>query len=327
VNIGRSGNRSVDLGFQTIPELRQIGDFSGSPGRVICSTSDSPHARAFTFLSGKGELLETVYEAGSQPQFKVIGSIRGWDQSGVRCDYISGEFLIGRPSGCNFIWLGARGGELVKVPFPYEMASWVPMTPRRILSIDNVGRLHSLGLVDGKWTQTDYLDEFISPTPYLTCALAERSAYVLAFNGETAQSASVGADGKLGAQAVPGYANSFDTARTVTNRLGLCLALSASGAGRLSGPGKPVEIGPVKPDVDVPIALAPNASVVATVTPDLRLIATSIVAAEVTQTAAAHSPQIGAGPQGMAWTPDGGLLAVSFGDKTWRVYRPFGLSI
>jgi hypothetical protein len=95
VNIGRTGNRSVDLGFQTIPELRQIGDFSGSPGRVLCATSDSPHAKAFTFLSGEGELLETVFEIGSQPQFKVVGSIPGWDQSGVRCDYIGGEFLIG----------------------------------------------------------------------------------------------------------------------------------------------------------------------------------------------------------------------------------------
>jgi hypothetical protein len=26
----------------------------------------------------------------------------------------------------------------------------------------------------------------------------------------------------------------------------------------------------------------------------------------------------------MVWSQDGDLLAVSFEDKTWRVYRPFG---
>jgi hypothetical protein len=324
VNLGRIGNQSVDLKFQTIPELRQIGDFSGSPGRVLCASNDDPRSKAFTFLSEKGELLETVFEAGVQPQFKAVGNVPEWDQDDVRCYYLGGEFLIGRPSSCNFIWQGTKGGELIKAPFPFEMASWVPMTPRRILSIDATGRLHSMSYAGGRWSQTEYIEAFISPTPFLTCAFVERSSHVLVFNGDTVEGVAVGADGQLGKRVAPGYAIKFDTPRASTNRLGLCLALSTSGTGWLSGLGKAVEIGPVEADANGPIALAPNACVVAATTPDLQIIALSVVGAQVTQTATSHSPQIDANPQSMVWSQDGDLLAVSFEDKTWRVYRPFG---
>lgn len=327
VNIGRIGNQSVDLRFQTIPELRQVGDFSGSPGRVLCATNDDPRSRAFTFLSDKGELLETIFEAGAQRQFEVIGNIQEWDQADVRCYYIGGEFLIGHASSCNFVWQGTKGGQLTKTSFPFEMASWVPMTPRRILAIDAAGRLHSLSYAGGKWNQTDYIENFIAPTPYLTCAFVERSSYVLVFNGETVEGAAVGAEGELGKRVAPAYTNTFDTARTITNRLGLCLALSTSGTGSLSGPDKAIEIGPVEADAIEPVALAPNAGVVAATTPDLRVIAFSVVGSQVTATAEDHSPQLHAIPQSMTWARDGDLLAVTFEDKTWRVYRPFGLSI
>jgi hypothetical protein len=327
LNVGRMGNQSVDLKFETIPELRQVGDFSGSPGRVLCATNDSPRSRAFTFLSDQGELLETIFEAGVQPQFKVVGNIPEWDQVEARCYYIGGEFLIGQPSSCNFVWQGTKGGQLTKTPFPFEMSSWVPMTSRRILAIDAAGRLHSLGYAGGKWTQTDFIENFISPTPYLTCAFVERSSYVLVFNGNTVEGVAVGAGGELGKRVAPGYANEFDTARTITNRLGLCLALSSSGIGRLSGPDKAVEIGRVDADAEEPIALAPNACIIAAATPDLRIVALSVAGAQVTATATSHSPQIHATPQGMTWAQDGDLLAVSFEDKTWRVYRPFALSI
>lgn len=325
VNLGRIGNQSVDLKFRTIPELRQIGDFSGSPGRVMCASNDDPRSKAFTFLSEKGELLETVFEVGVQPQFKAVGNVPEWDQADVRCYYIGGEFLIGRQSSCNFIWQGTKGGELMKAPFPFEMASWVPMTPRRILSIDTAGRLHSLSYAGGRWTQTDFIETFISPTPFLTCAFVDRSSYVLVFNGETVEGVAVGTDGELGKRVSPGYINKFDSARTTTNRLGLCLALSASGVGRLSGPEKAIEIGPVMADAAEPFALAGSACIIAATKPDLRMVALSVVGTQVTATATSHSPQLHASPQSMTWAHDGDLLAVSFEDKTWRVYRPFGL--
>ncbi len=325
VNVGRIVNQPVDLNFRTIPELRQIGDFSGSPGRVLCASNDAPRSRAFTFLSEKGELLETVFESGVQPQFTTVGSIPEWDGAEAHCYYISGEFLVGRPSGCNFIWQGTKGGQLTKAPFPFEMASWAPMTPRRILAIDSSGRLHSLGYVGGRWTQTDFIENFISPTPFLTCAFVERSSHALVFNGETAEGVAVGADGELGKRVATGYAIRFDTTRTMTNRLGLCLALSTSGVGRLSGPEKAIEIGPVMTDAEEPVALAPSSSIVAATTPDLRMIALSVVGSQITVTAPSHSPELHSNPQSMTWADDGGLLAVSFGDKTWRVYRPFGL--
>jgi len=327
VNLSRNGNQSVDLKLRTIPELRQIGDFSGSPGRILCASNDDPRSKAFTFLSDKGELLETTFESGGHPQFKAVGNILDWDQTDVSCYYIGGEFMIGKRSSCNFIWQGTKGGELTKVPFPYEMESWVAMTSRRILSVDASGRLHSMSYASGRWSQTDFIDAFISPTSYLTCAFVERSSYVLVFNGESVEGVSVGADGQLGKRVAPGYAISFDTPRSVTNRLGLCLALNSSGVGKLSGLEKAIDIGPVNDEADAPIALAANASVIAAATPDLQLVALSVSGAQVTQTATSHSPQIDASPQSMVWALDGDLLAVSFEDQTWRLYRPFGLSI
>lgn len=326
VNLGRIGNQSIDLKFRSIPELRQIGDFSGSPGRVLCASNDDPRSKAFTFISETGELLETIIETGVQPQFKAVGNVPDWDQATVRCYYIDGEFLIGRQSSCNFIWQGTKGGTLTKAPFPFEMASWVPVTPRRIVSIDSAGRLHSIGYAGGRWTQTYFIETFISPTPFLTCGFVERSSNALVFNGETVEGVAVGADGQLGKRVAPGYAIKFDTPHAKTNCLGLCLALISSGVGRVSGPENAVEIGPVNPDAEEPIALASNASVCAAITPDSKIIAVSVVGAHATQTAASHSPQIDANPQSMVWAQDGDLLAVSFEDRTWRVYRPFGLS-
>lgn len=326
LNLGRIGSQSVDFKFRTIPELRQIGDFSGSPGRVLCASNDDPRLRAFTFLSDEGELLETTFEAGTQPQFKNVGSIPEWNPTDARCHYISGEFLIGPPSNCNFIWQGTKGGHLTKAAFPFEMVSWVPVTPRRILAIDNSGRLHSLGYAAGRWNQNDFLESFISPTPFLTCAFVERSSYALIFNGETAEGVAVGAEGQLGKRVLPGYAIKFDTQLRLTNRLGLCLALTTSGDGKLSGPEKAVDLGPVDGEGQEPLALAPNACVVAATTPDSQIIALSVAGANVTRTAASHSPHLHSNPQGMTWSQDGDLLAVSFADKTWRVYRPFGLS-
>lgn len=135
----------------------------------------------------------------------------------------------------------------------------------------------------------------------------------------------VGADGELGKRVAPSYANKFDSAPTITNRLGLCLALSTSGAGRLSCPEKAIDTGPVKADAAEPFALAPTACVIAVTKPDLRMVALSVAGTQLTATATSHSPQLHASPQSMTWAHDGGLLAVSFEDKTWRVYRAFGL--
>lgn len=117
VNLSRTGNQTVEFGFTTIPELRQIGDFSGSPGRVLCASSDDPRSKSFTFVSENGELLETTFETGEQPQFRSVGQITEWDQSEPRCHYIGGAYLLGPPTDCNFVWYGTKGGDLVRNGF------------------------------------------------------------------------------------------------------------------------------------------------------------------------------------------------------------------
>ncbi len=328
VNIRAVGDRSAALTFHAIPELRQVGDFSGSPGRALCPTSDDPRSLAFTFVSDQGELLETPLEptATQEPQFRTLGTIPDWDKSDIQAYYLGGEFLVGARSKCNFLWHGTKGGPLAKVSLPYEMVSWVPMTARRVLGIDSAGRLHSFRQEGGKWVQLDFVENFIAPSPVLACAFVEQSSHVLVFNGTIVEGVAVSADGRLETRVAPDLAAKFDAPRALTNRLGLCLALSNAGQANLSAPGKPIEIGPVKVDAESPLALAPYASMVAVTGPDLRLVAAFTTGTQVTKTSPDHSPVLHANPQSMIWTNYGELLAVSFEDRTWRVFRPLGLA-
>jgi len=325
VNLNRTGSQTVEFGFTTISELRQIGDFSGSPGRVICASSDDPQSKSFTFLSEDGELLETTFATGEQPQFRSVGQILEWEPSDVRCDYIGGAYLLGSPSNCNFVWYGTKGGDLSKTSFPFEMASWVPMSSRRILGVDASGRLHSLRYSGGRWTQDDFVEGFIEPSDLLTCAFVERSSYALVFNGQSVEGISVVSEGGFGTRVSPAYVSEFDNRPTLSNRLGLCLGISEDGSAKLSGPEKTIDLGPIDEETSEPFALASTTPLIAVVRPDLQVVAVSVLGSQVKTTSAEHSPKLHAVPQSMIWTPDGSLLAVSFDDKTWRVYRPFGL--
>ncbi len=146
------------------------------------------------------------------------------------------------------------------------------------------------------------------------------------FNGTIVEGVAVSADGKLGTRVAPDLAAKFDTPRALTNRLGLCLALSTAGQANLSAPGKPIEVGAVKADAESPYALAPYVSMGAVTGPDLRLIAAFVTGAQVIKTSVDHSPILHANPQSMVWANYGELLAVTFDDKTWRVFRPLGLA-
>ncbi|HEY2383961.1 MAG TPA: hypothetical protein VGK48_22520 [Terriglobia bacterium] len=324
----RTNGEGATLSVRTIPELRQLGHFSGSPGRVLCATNDDARSVAFTFVSEKGELLETSLESTAiqEPKFKAAGAIPGWAHIDLLAHYVGGEFVLGARAKCNFVWQGTKGTHLKKISLPYEMVSWTPITGRRIIGVDASGRLHSLHYEGEKWLQADYIEGFLKPSSVLTCAFSERSSHAFVFNGDAVEGVVVAADGKLGNRVAPDLMAKFDTTDTMTNRLGLCLSISSDDQARISASGKPLELGPVYPDeAKAACALAPYSALLALINPDLRLSAAAIVGSKIIKTSPENSPLLDAAPQTMVWANSGELLAVSFADKTWRLFRPMGL--
>jgi hypothetical protein len=313
--------------FRVIPELRQLGHFSSSPGSILCASNDDARATAVTFVSESGELLETVLQtsAAQEPKFKTIGRILDWQQVDVLANYLAGEFIVGPRLKCNFVWHGTKGTDLKKFSFPYEMASWVPITARRIIGIDSAGRLHFLRFEGEEWHQSDYIEGFSNPTTFLTCAFQERTSHVFVFNGTSVDGVILDAEGKLGDRIAPETSIKFDSETTLTNRLGMCLAITSDGQARVSGSPKSVELGPVHPESGAPCAIAPHSGVIAITGPELQISAGVVVGSKLVKSAVEKSPVLEAAPQSMAWTNLGELLVISFEDKTWRLFRPMGL--
>ncbi len=331
VNIRAVGRHARSVAVEAIAEFRPIGDFSNSPGTVLCSSSDDARSLSVTFVSDEGELMEAALSAalGAQaPQFRQVGSVPDWDWDGsaeLQSHYLGGEYILGTRSKCNSVWQGLKGGPLSKASLPSEMAAWAPLTARRMVAVDASGRLHSLRFEGGKWLQTEYLEGFIAPTAFLACAFVERSSHVFAFNGSAVEGISVGADGRFGARVSPQLSMKFDSHKIATNRLGLCLGMSKAGKVVLSAAEAPVDLGPANTDLPAPHALAPTVPLAAIVGPDLRLSAALVNGSEAMVTEDEHSPVLESEPTNMAWTQGGELLVVSLSDDTWRIFKPFGL--
>ncbi len=178
VNIRAIAERPVTVEVERVPELRRIGEYSGSPGIALCALDDNARSPAFVFVSEGGELHETVIQGGSveNPTFQAIGSIPEWNPD-VECQahYAAGELVIGARTECNFIWQGIKGGPLTKTSLPYEMAAWSAVTARHLIGLDASGRLHSLRFDSGKMVQNAFLEGFIAASPNLACSYVRPS--------------------------------------------------------------------------------------------------------------------------------------------------------
>lgn len=329
VNIRSVAGRPVSLQLETLPELRQVGDFSGSPGLALCASSDDSRIPSFTFISDTGELLEASFDLSSkeEPKFRTVGTIPEWaTATEVESFYLGGEYFVGSKDKCNFIWQGAKGGPLARIPLPFEMASWVPASSRRLLGVDSSGRLHSFRQESGKWVQVDFLEGFIAPSAFMICAYLEGSSHALVYNGTSVDGVTILPDGKFGERVAPALSCKYDSPQIITNRLGLCLAINKSDHASLSATGKAVDLGPVKTDATSPVALAPLAPLVAVTGPDLRLTVALVSSGEVRKSGQKHSPVLHDDPRSMVWTRNGELLVATFDDGTWGIFRPLGLT-
>jgi hypothetical protein len=74
-----------------------------------------------------------------------------------------------------------------------------------------------------------------------------------------------------------------------------------------------------------PIALAALSATAAVVGADLKLIASTWTGEGISKTNVENSPTLHSSPIGMCWSDLAEILVVTFGDSTWRAFRPFGL--
>ncbi len=328
VNIRALAEQPATIPVQQVPELRQAGEYSGSPGTVLCATTDDGQIPAFAFVSSAGELFETRIGPGSgeAPAFDSIGSMPEWHADvEVQAYYSAGEVVVGAKAKCNHIWQGGRGGALTKAPLPYEMAAWGAATARRVIGVDSSGRLHSFRFDGGKWVQADFIESFISPSAALACAFVDATGHAFAFNGASIEGVAVAADGTFGGRVAPSLVCKYDMPRVVTNRLGLCAAIMKNAQAVMSAPGKMIELGATKPDAAVAHALAPARGMVAVVGTDLRLSAAAVSETEVRRTGPHYSPVLPKNPDGLVWSSRAELLVATFGDGTWALFKPFGM--
>jgi len=334
VNIHAAGLRSNTLAMASQPELRQVGDFSNAPGNVLCGSGDESDDHVFTFISSDGELFEIKVSPSpnEEPRFQSVGKIPDLVESegtGLEGYYLAGEFLIGprMNTPCNHLWQGGKGGPLSKVPMPYEMVAWAPSTSRRVFGVDSSGRLHHLGQENGRWVQLDFIEGFIHPGTQMACAYSESTSHALVFNGVSVEGVSVESNGRFGVRVAPELGCTFDTSNVHTNRLGLCLSVSSGGKLTLSGPVKGIDLGTTLPESTFSQSLALLAPLVAFVAPGNKIYAAQLIGDEVLKTHANYSPLLHDAPESIAWTRRGGLLAVTFKDRTWQVFRPLGLMV
>lgn len=333
VNIQSVSDRTKLAKVRALPELRSVGEFSDAPGKLLCASGNTPNDHAFTFLSEQGELFETKVPTGPSeiPAFQHIGDLKGWEaesDSEVCGYYIGGEYYIGNDntSVVNSIWCGVKGGSLQQISTPFELSAWVPVGNRRLVALDAKGRIHLLKFDGIKMVQTDYIDKFIPESTALICLFEDANSRITAMNGTDISCVLLGSDDHFGSQVAPSLRNAFDSCEVVTNRLGGSLAISSAGKVTISGPSKPIDLG-THPSITIgSMALAALAPIAGIVTEDLRLVAHLAVGETTRPSDPNLSPTLHERPLSLGWSMVGDLLIATFSDKTWRVFRPFGLA-
>jgi len=319
-----SRRQALKLSTSALPELRQIGDYSGGPGAVLCSCGDSPSLIQFLFVAKNGDLFEvSVPATQGTPGVSAAGSLGDWkevaDLDGI---YRQGRLFIGPRRGCNAIWTGLKGQTLDLVALPAELVSWSVLSGRRLVGVDASGRLHSVEFEAAKAIHHNFLGDFVPASPISVCAVHEAQSLVVVHTGNSVEAVRIENQG-FGDRVTLELASKFDTTRAVANHLGLCAGISKTGQVTLSAPKQPLELGPVANDT-MPIALAPDAAVLGTVAPDLRLAFAMFRSGKLIRSGGERSPLLRAAPSGLAWDSTGQRIVVTYPDGRWNHFRVFG---
>ncbi len=153
----------------------------------------------------------------------------------------------------------------------------------------------------------------------------DHPGHVFAFNGVDVEGVELSSDGQFGARVAPSLACKFDTQRIVTNRMGLCVAITKASLAVASGPAKVIALGATKPDARIAIAISSGRNIVAVIGTDLRLTAALLNGTDLIASGPSYSPILPDNPDSLLWSTRGEVLVVSFPDKTWALFKPFGM--
>lgn len=318
---------------KTLPELRRVGDYSEGPGHVLCATSDDEGHISFAFIAEPSELVQVVLPGPGMagPTSKSIGDIDGWDGNAddAQADHRSGVLFFGHREKANALWQVSQMAQVRRTALPFEAAAWSLVTSQRLVAIDNAGRLSSLVLNGDKWLQHDFLENFIEASQTLRCVSLDFEPTVHASNGSTTCGVMLNEDGKFGARLDMKFPLQYDADTCDFSPSGLAAAVLRSGTLEVATSTKRFDLGPVGSCDAFPrgYALASRRRAIAWVTPARQLFSALIGPDGPVVTARAHAPTLSDKISGMAWTKQASLLVISYSDRTWNVFRPFGMNV
>jgi hypothetical protein len=322
----KSAPRATLSRVSATPELRRAAEQSGAPGHPVCDCSDDPQRRLLAFVLDDGSVTEVSVpmRTDAEPAENSLGKMTDFDvpPGELQGEYVGGELLLAARQQPKFLWIG-RKGELRRTSFALDVFAWSPVTPRRLIALDNAGRIHSLRLTNDRWQATDTVDD-LSATEVVggSCqVVAGRTAYVGI--GDSVTSIIIESDDRLGARGAtvpfPGAA-SF-----VGNRHGLLYSIITREKKEILGvfDGSAYhELGPVTSDT---AAVAQEASIIAWLDAEQKLTA-AVIGEDGTVQRTEHVTSHSEGVHGVCWTGAGEALVAVFDEGTWEVYIPKGLN-
>lgn len=321
----RGGDMARAVQTTALPELRRVGDYSGSLGRVLCSMGGTKPS--FAFLSEDGELVETTLQTDGDedPATRTLGQVVGLDAAAeLHAEVRRSEMIFGARTGANALWTYSATQGVRRTTLPFEVRTWSMVTSKRLVVVDAAGRLSSLHLDEEKWRQVDHLEGFV-PSPSLArCVSIEAMPTILVADGAAVHGVDLDEDGRFGARVVPSLKIGYDENACELSPAGVAAAARSSSELVVARGAQQLVVGTLGP-VARRFALAPQSPVVAWVDAELKLTAASFSTDDVVRTAADLDTPVGDGVTGMAWARDASALAVSFADGTWQLFRTLGV--
>lgn len=307
-----------------IPEVRNLGEFSSSPGRVLCALDQG--TPAFLLLEGDQLRVATLSNGGDKPAVQRLGKLVDFveNKKHIRAESLSGSLFLGPPHNTNTIWHGTLGDNLTKVGLPFQMKVWVAVDGQRVAGVDESGRVHLLIRKGDRWEQQDFIVDFTPSAPRFVCAYISRAQTVVVGNGNTISAVKVERKGFGDQQAVPLPLRYNPTSDARVSSSGIAVVYNDEN--------HTLEIvyGPESFEFELELAAMPNALSlrpdspwVATVTSDRQLTICHCIDGKVIW--ATRTPTLSAEPTGLVWGMRSSFILVTF-ESSWAVFQARGFA-
>lgn len=308
-------------------ELRRIRELSDGPGRLIYVDGQAP-SLAFLFLdSATGKVHEaTVDLAADAYKFGVKVDIADWKEEAAAaplCAVVrSGTVFLGARYETDAIWIGTRGQDLQRTPFPSPMISWCPVAGERLVGVDAQGKLHSLRLVDSKWHTHDYVENFAAPSPITTVGVLQDGKHVLCLTGSASQGVLLEASGDFAERLDLDVTLTYNKLGARVNEIGFSAGVTQPNVLHVALQGAMVSAGTIAEGSE--IAIARTAPVAAWMSPEKKLIGGTLQDKQLAVTGSDLAPDVVGELSGLCWSADGSVLGSSHKDGRWAWYRALG---